>query len=74
MPVGFMLSATIVQQELAAIRVEGAIATVLFYIPILQHLCRWFGSRYDRRPATSDQCRIDSVCRRHCSIAHTLRR
>ena len=28
--------------------VEGAIASVLFRIPILQHLCRWFGSR----PAT----------------------
>lgn len=48
-PLGFMLSATIVQKVLTGLRVEGAIASVLFRIPVLAQLCHWFGSR----PATT---------------------
>jgi 2-acylglycerol O-acyltransferase 2 len=48
-PLGFMLSATIVQQVLTGLRVEGAIASLLFRIPVLAQLCHWFGSR----PATT---------------------
>jgi 2-acylglycerol O-acyltransferase 2 len=43
-----MLSATIVQKMLAKLRVEGAIASVLFRIPFLRQICHWFGAR----PAT----------------------
>lgn len=48
-PLGFMLSATIVQKVLTGLRVEGAIASILFRIPVLAQLCHWFGSR----PATT---------------------
>jgi len=47
-PLGFMLSATIVQKVLTGLRVEGAIASILFRIPVIAQLSNWFGSR----PAT----------------------
>lgn len=31
---------------LKGLRVEGAIASILFRIPILAQMCHWFGSRY----------------------------
>eukprot|EP01127_Copromyxa_protea_P022546 TRINITY_DN8135_c0_g1_i3.p1 TRINITY_DN8135_c0_g1~~TRINITY_DN8135_c0_g1_i3.p1 ORF type:complete len:315 (-),score=55.70 TRINITY_DN8135_c0_g1_i3:25-969(-) len=48
-PLGFILSATIVQKIFPGLRVEGATASVLFRIPILRQLSLWFGSR----PATT---------------------
>eukprot|EP01087_Luapelamoeba_hula_P000439 TRINITY_DN10329_c0_g1_i1.p1 TRINITY_DN10329_c0_g1~~TRINITY_DN10329_c0_g1_i1.p1 ORF type:complete len:392 (-),score=47.70 TRINITY_DN10329_c0_g1_i1:67-1164(-) len=44
-PLGFMLSATAVQTAMKGLRVEGAIASVLFRIPLMRQLCHWFGAR-----------------------------
>jgi 1-acyl-sn-glycerol-3-phosphate acyltransferase len=48
-PLGFMLSATLVQHIMPGLRVEGALASILFHLPIIGHIAHWFGSR----PATS---------------------
>ena len=44
-PLGFILSATIVKEHLSSLRIEGAIASILFKIPLLRQLCHWFGAR-----------------------------
>lgn len=49
-------------QVLKGLRVEGAIASVLFRIPVLAQLCHWFGSRCDNRLASlspSEWCHLE---------------
>jgi len=53
-PIGYILSATVVQTCLSGLRVEGAIASILFRIPFIRQLCHWFGSR----PATEKNIRM----------------
>ena len=44
-PFGFVLSSTIVQKIWPGLKVEGAIASSLFKLPLVGHLCHWFGTR-----------------------------
>jgi len=61
-PFGFILSATVVQKLWPGLKVEGVIASILFKIPIICHLCRWFGSR------EATESNINKLIDKECSV------
>eukprot|EP01088_Endostelium_zonatum_P018392 TRINITY_DN5889_c1_g1_i1.p1 TRINITY_DN5889_c1_g1~~TRINITY_DN5889_c1_g1_i1.p1 ORF type:complete len:398 (+),score=77.07 TRINITY_DN5889_c1_g1_i1:71-1264(+) len=44
-PFGFVLSTTAVQKIWPGLKLEGAIASALFKLPLVSHLCHWLGTR-----------------------------
>jgi len=62
-PFGFILRITVSKLIFPGLRVEEVIASTVLMIPIIGHLCRWFGAH----PATKKD--IDSIVDRGSSVS-----